>query len=152
MTGPFNPAGAQLAIPTSISHAIQRINDELNRRPSRPMTLSSGARQKLGLVQTEYLADIAQEAIRIARRGRLVTVDESHIDEAVERFASGKTGHNAATNAANTFGGLLAGAGIAMILAILFTPGKHGNLEIVTAFALSVIGFSLIMVGLFRHP
>ena len=132
-------------VPANLAQAAIRINAELTR--SAPMTLSLNARTRLEIVHAEFLGDVGQEAIRIARRSGLSTVDEAHVDMAYERISSGSTGSGWAT-AANTVGGLLSGAGIASIYSITFTPGPHGTAEIVAALLLSAVGFALVVFGL----
>ncbi len=136
-----------IAVPENILIAAQRINAELDRRSSRPMTLSPEARQRLELVHAEFLADVGREAVRIARRNRVTTVDQSHVDEANQRIGLG-AGSSAFGNVANSLGGLLAGAGIESTYAIMFTNGPHSQGETLTAIVLSVLGAALLAVGL----
>lgn len=135
-------------MPPNVAIAAKRINDELNRRPGEPMSISSRARAKLELLQTEYLADVAQDAIRAARKHELATADESHVNAAAARIGSGAGGPSPFASVANTLGGVFAGAALASTYAIMFTEDKHGTTEIVTAIALSIFGFSLLAIGL----
>jgi len=125
--------------------AAARINAELTR--SRPMSISPAARARLELVHAEFLGDVGQEAVRMARRASLATVDESHVSQAYERISSGANSNGPAT-ILNTVGGLLGGAALASIYAIAFADSPHGTAEIVTALVLSVVGFALLAVGL----
>ena len=143
-----NISAARATLPANVALAAQRINNELIRRPSKPMTFSHHARSKLEVLQTEYLADVAESAIRAARKDGLVTVDEAHVDSAAARIGSGAVGAGPVATAANTMGGLLAGAALASIYAIMFGQDAHSTAEIVTAITLSVLGFSLLAIGL----
>ena len=111
--GSFAPTGVSVALPSAaITQAMQeaasRIDKELSRRTSAPMTMSIGGRDKLTIVQTELIADIGTDAIKIARRSGVSTVDERHVDEAAARLgASEKT--NALTTIVNNVGGILVG-------------------------------------------
>jgi hypothetical protein len=132
-------------IPVNLATAAARINGELTR--SSPIALSHAARARLEAVHAEFLGDVGQESIRIARRAGLATVDESHVEKAYERISSARGGGSFSTFA-NTLGGLLSGAALASIYAIVFSAGPHGTAEIVTALLLSIVGFALLAVGL----
>jgi histone H3/H4 len=135
-------------MPANIAQAVQRIDAELNRRKRHRLALSTAATEKLELLYTEYLADIGQEAVRIARGAGLSTVDEAHVDAAAQRLAAGSSRHASFINVANAFGGVFAGGGIAIILAIAFTAGPHGLQELIAAIVLSVLGFCLLVAAL----
>jgi histone H3/H4 len=133
--------------PANLTDAAFRINKELNRRASRPMVLSPHAKNKLELVHAEYLADIGEEAIRAARRADLATVDEIHVDHAVERL--GARGNSSLVDAiCNPVGGVIAGAGVASVYAIMFTAGPHSDIERFVSIALCVIGAILLTIGI----
>ncbi len=144
MTGP----GPLPVLPAHLSLAATRIDGELRRRPAKRLSLSPDARDALALAHAEYLADLGQEAIRIARRDRLATVDQEHVEQAVRRLDQGAAKGNARTNAANSLGGVFGGAGLASAYAIVFTAGPHSTMEIVVALLLSVVGFSSLVYGL----
>ena len=132
-------------VPANLVAAAARINSELSR--SGPMSISPAARARLEAVHAEFLGDVGQEAIRIARRASLATVDESHVDEAYQRISS-KASSNGLATILNTVGGLLGGASLASIYAIAFTDGPHGTAEIITALLFSIVGFALLAIGL----
>lgn len=137
------------ALPTeTMVVAAHRINAELDRRTDQPLQLGANARECLALLHAEYLADLGQEAVRIARRSHVTTVDETHVRQASVRLGMGRVRTSALEASANTFGGVFAGAGIASVYAIMFTPGPHTTGETAVALALSVLGFVSLAVGL----
>jgi hypothetical protein len=129
------------ALMKALQEAANRIDDELERRASSPMSLSASANDKLTIVQTEILADIGTEAVKIARRQGLSTVDERHVDEAANRLGVIEKSSSLIA-AINNIGGILTGAGLAALYAILFTEGPHGSGELLMAFGLNVVGIS----------
>lgn len=133
-------------IPADLTVAAARINAELTR--SKPMSMSPAARARIEAVHAELLGDVGQEAVRVARRASLATVDESHVDEAYRRISGGASTGGGIATLFNTIGGLLAGAALASIYAIAFTSGPHGTAEIVTALIFSILGFALLAIGL----
>jgi hypothetical protein len=142
------PPNSPAAVPTNLAVAALRIDDELHRRHSSPVTLSPQAGAALEVAYAEYLADLGQEAIRIARRDRLSIVDREHVEQAVARLGLEAATGSALGNGANSIGGLLAGAGIASSYALAFTKGPHGTAEIITAIVLCIIGFSVLAIGM----
>jgi hypothetical protein len=137
-----NP-GSQL--PTNLAVAAQRIDDALNHNPNMPMVLSSQAREELEVLHGEYLGDLGQEAVRLARQEHLSTVDRTHVLDAADRLGGDPSG--VFSNVANSIGGLFAGAGLAGAYNIVFTSGKHSTAEIAAALVLSIIGFVLLAAG-----
>src|SRR5690348_6550194 len=73
-------------LPANLAAAAQRIDQALNRNPNRPMTLSSEARTELEVRHAEYLGDLGQEAVRLARQESLSTVDRTHVAQAADRL------------------------------------------------------------------
>jgi histone H3/H4 len=137
------PAG----LPQDLELAGRRIDAELRRKHNKVMSLTSDAGSALEALTSDYLADLGQEAVRLARRGRLRTVDREHVEQAAERLGMGSA-HSRIGNASNTLGGLLAGAGLAAGYAVTFTGGQHSTAEVVTAILLCIFGFSFLAVGL----
>jgi hypothetical protein len=134
------------ALEEALRDANARINAELNRRPNARMSMPKEAQDKLTLVQTEVIADIGIDAIRIARRRGLRNVDEKHVDEAASLLGVGD--HDRIwTTVMNNVGGVLLGAGLAAMYAIMFGSGIHATNEILTAWGLSVAGTVLMAVG-----
>lgn len=127
--------------------AAGRIDSELARRPSRPMSMSRQAREALALAHAEYLGALGEESVRLARRDRLTTVDAEHVDQAIRRLGQARSG-STLSDAANSLGGLLAGAGVASVYSIVFMSGPHSTAELLTALALSTMGFSSLVYGL----
>jgi hypothetical protein len=145
-TGSSFPADLQPGA-AHLAEAGQRINAELNRRPSSKMVLNVKARERLEILHAEYLADLGNEAVRIARQSNLTTVDEHHVLEAYIRIGRSSPASKIVTPV-NTIGGVVAGAGIASVRAVTFNPGPHTQLEILTAVALCVVGFILLTIGI----
>jgi histone H3/H4 len=139
---PSNPGGQ---LPANLAIAAQRIDNALNHNPNRPMTLSNEASTELEVVHAEYLGDLGQEAVRLARQEHLSTVDKTHVIQAADRI--GNDPSTVFSNVANSIGGLFAGAGLAGAYSIVFTPGKHSTAEIVVTLILSIIGFILLTAG-----
>jgi histone H3/H4 len=135
--------GSQL--PINLATAAQRIDEALNHNPNMPMALSGQARAELEILHGEYLGDLGQEAVRLARREHLSTVDRTHVLQAADRLGGDSSG--VFSNVANSIGGLFAGAGLAAAYSIVFTPGKHSIAEIVVALVFSIIGFVLLAAG-----
>jgi hypothetical protein len=111
------------------------------------MSFDPDAAKALEEASTEYLADLGQEAIRLARKDRLRTVDREHIEQASERLGMGSS-QGRLGSACSTLGGLLAGAGLAAGYAVAFTAGEHSTAEIVTAILLNIFGFFFLAVGI----
>jgi hypothetical protein len=145
-----SPVSSQnLSLPPDLASAAQAIDDELRRKPRRVMALTAEAVDALMAAQSDYLGDLGdlgREAIRLARKDRLRTVDQEHVDQAIARLGlTSKEGGLA--SAASTLGGVIAGAGGAAGYAIAFTDGPHSTAEIVTAIVLCIVGFFLLAVG-----
>ncbi len=132
--------------PPNLLVAAQRINEELLRRPQHTMAVSKLARERLELLHAEYLADLGMEAVRLARRENLHTVDQEQVDRAAESLRA--TRERNLANVANTIGGLIAGAGGASSYAVVFTSGPHSTVEVSTAIALCIIGFAILAAGI----
>jgi hypothetical protein len=126
--------------------AAARINYELT-RTNPQMSLSSAPRTRLEVVHAEFLGDVGQAPVQMARRANVATVDESHADEAYTQIGSA-AGDSPVPTIANTLGRTISGAGLASIYFIVFTSGVHGTSEIVTAVVLNVVGFVLLTLGL----
>jgi histone H3/H4 len=128
------------ALAQALDDANNRIEEELKRRKKEPpMVMSDEAKDKLATIQTEMIADVGIDAVRIARRKGLKTVDQQHVNEAASNFGLGNGGSFLGA-IVNNIGGILTGAGIASIYAIIFTPGPHGSAEVLVGYGLSVIG------------
>ena len=140
-------AGQSTSLPADLALAGQRIDAELRRKSDRVMSFDRGAARALEEASTEYLADLGQEAIRLARKDRLRTVDREHIEQAEERLGMGSSQSHLGS-ASSTLGGLLAGAGLAAGYAVAFTAGEHSTPEIVTAIILNIFGFFFLAVGI----
>jgi hypothetical protein len=109
------------------------------------MALSTEARIRLELLHAEYLGDLGTEAVRLARRDRLTTVDREHVDRASTRLGFGESGRGAST--LNSVGGVVAGIGLASAYAVTFNPGPHSTAEIVTAIVACILGAILLTAG-----
>lgn len=134
-------------VPKSLAAAARRIDIALNHspNPARRMVLSDEAKTELEVLNAEYLGDLGQEAVRLARCENLSTVDRTHVIEAAGRLNSDASG--VFSNVANSIGGLFAGAGLAGAYSIVFTSGKHSIAEIIATLAMSIIGFILLTAG-----
>jgi hypothetical protein len=142
------PNLATPGVPSILGVAAQQIQNELNRRPTSPMVLSAQATAKLGIVHTEFFGDIGTEAVRIARRAGLATVDEIHVDEAVSR-ACQESRTSVVSGAANTLGSIIAGVALAGWYAILFNQPPHSGAEyVVAAISTTLAGILLTMAFL----
>ncbi|WP_091224436.1 histone-like protein [Geodermatophilus siccatus] len=111
------------------------------------MSLDADAGAALADAHADFLTDLTREAIRLARKDRLRTVDAEHVEQAVSRLGMGSS-QSKAGSAFSTMGGLLAGAGLAGGYALAFTSGPHSTAEMVTTIALCILGFFLLAVGL----
>lgn len=138
-------------LPATLAAAAQQIEQELNRRPNRPMILSPNAGTRLSIVHAEYLGDVGEESVRIARREGLDTVDERHVNQAVNRICQGGRGSGIAT-ACNTIGSIIAGIGLAAWYAIFFTAGNnagvHSSSEYIVAAVASILAGILLTAGI----
>jgi hypothetical protein len=140
------PVGTGAQLPANLAVAAHRIDDALNHNPSKPMTLSPQASAELEVLHGEYLGDLGQEAVRVARREHLSTVDKTHVLQAADRISADSS--SVFTNVANSIGGLFAGAGLAGGYNIVLTVGKHSAAEIAVTLILSIIGFILLAAGI----
>ena len=140
------PSAADDGLQPAIDRALRRIDGELTRRAKKVMTLSPGARISLELLHPEYLGDLGQTAVRIARQDRVSTVDAVHVERAAQLLVAGGGPQYLAT-ALNSFGGLFAGLGGAVILD--FAVGNQAQPTWVTIFGivLAVVGFVAMTVG-----
>lgn len=111
------------------------------------MTLSTQAVDKLEMVHTEFFGDVGVEAIRIARRASLDTVDEVHVNEAVSRVFQGSRG-SVVSGTANMLGSIIAGIALAGWYAILFNPQPHSSGEYIVAGVLSTVAGILITISI----
>lgn len=146
MTTPGQPASNPTGqLPANLAQAAQRIDGALSHNPNRPMALSNEATMELEVLHAEYIGDLGQEAVRLARREQLSTVDRTHVLQAADRIAGDSS--TVFSNIANSIGGLFAGAGLAGAYNIVFTPSKHSTAEIVVTLILSIVGFILLTAG-----
>lgn len=138
-----------MANPASpLSEAALRISEELNRKPQFPMVMDGRAVDKLEVVHGQYLGDVGEEAVRIARRAGLSTVDSTHVVEAAELvIALQSRNRKSAPVVINTLGGLFGGAGLASAYALAFASGPHSPTEQVVGIALCVLGSILLTAG-----
>lgn len=136
-------------IQPNIALAGQRLDEELRRRRNEPMTMSAAAVEMLEVLHGEYLGDLGQESIRIARRHGLSTVDQSHVKDAAAALGSSPR-FATVSNSLNTIGGLLAGAGLAGIYSIFFSSRTTDptTSELAAAMGLSSMGILLLSVGI----
>lgn len=143
---PYSRPGGSIPLPANLAVAAQRIDNSLNHNSRRPLTLSPDARTELEILHADYLGDLGQEAVLLARRDGLSTVDRVHVTRAASRL--GTDSSNRFANVANSVGGLIAGAGIAGMYQIIFSSDKsHSTLEIAVASILSVVGFVILAAG-----
>jgi len=135
-------------VPANLVVAARRIDDELRRGPGGrgPMALSAEARASLEVVHAEYLADVGREAVRLARKDGLSTVDRSHMEKAAQRIGSA-SGSGALPGVCNTVGGLFAGAALAAAYMLVFESTTRRPIEFITVMILSILGFSLLATG-----
>jgi hypothetical protein len=134
-------------LPPNLTDAVERIDAELTRKSKKNMSLTPDAVAGLQEAHADYFADLGQEAIRLARKDRLRIVDREHVERAVARLGMGSS-QSRVGNAANTLGGLLAGAGLAGGYGLAFTAGPHSTGEIVTTIVFCILGFFVLAVGL----
>jgi hypothetical protein len=138
-----------MSTPTGpLADAARRINDELRRKPQRIMRFDPAADVELEIVHAQYVGDVGEEAVRIARRQGLVNVDASHIEQAATWInAGGNRRQGSASTVLNTFGGLIGGAGAASIYALAYNPDPHTTAEHLTGLILCVLGAILLTAG-----
>src|SRR5258708_4964952 len=121
MSGTGQPPGAPAVnLSQNLAVAAQRIDGALNHNPAKRMILSDEAATELQVLHAEYLGDLGVEAVRLAKREHLSTVDRTHVVQAADRIGGDSSGVFA--NVANSIGGLFAGAGLAGAYGIVFTP------------------------------
>lgn len=111
------------------------------------MSLSPRAAEVLEDLHSDYLAELGQQSVHLARRHRLSTVDENHVLQASEKIGGPGGRSSGLTTTANTIGGVIAGGGIASAYNVFFGPGIHTSAEFATAIALCVLGFVLLAIG-----
>lgn len=145
-----NPFGASLGGSAAASPLVEsgrRISDELNRKPQKPMALSPQAAEALEELHADYIGELGQESVRLARRTGLSTVDESHVRQAAEKIGGPGARNSGIVATANTLGGVVAGGGIASAYNLFFGSGVIDTPEIAIAIILCVVGFVLLAVG-----
>lgn len=147
MTPPGTRAQGHSASADALVEAGRRISAELNRKPRRPMALSPQAGEALEELHADYLAELGQESVRIARRNGLSTIDENHVRLACDKIGGPGGRSSASTTIANTIGGVISGAGIASVYNVFFGPGIHTSAEYATAIVLCVLGFVILTIG-----
>ena len=133
-------------LPTHLGVAARRIDDALNHNPDRPITLSVDARTELEVLHAEYLGDLGQEAVRMARKERHSTVDRVHVMNAADRLREDSS--SKLSNILNSVGGIAAGAGISSVYSILFSHSHHSTAEIAFGITTSVLGAILLAIGI----
>lgn len=143
------PEGSK-EVPLNLVVAAQRINWELERRSDDVMTLSGQAREQLELLHGEYLADLGELAIRIARQDNLATVDRSHVNEANARLIAGSENTSVSEAVTNTLGGLTGGAALASAYSLIFTPGPHSAAEGYVAAILGILSAVFLTIYFMR--
>jgi histone H3/H4 len=146
LSAPPAPPPPTPPLPTHLGVAARRIDDALNHNPSRPITLSADARTELEVLHAEYLGDLGQEAVRMARKERHSTVDRTHVINAAERLQEDTS--NKFSSIMNSVGGIAAGAGISSVYSILFSRSHHSTAEIAFGIVVSVIGAVLLAIGI----
>lgn len=136
-------------IQSNLAVAGQRIEEELHRKRNKPVTMSQGAVEMLEALHGEYLGDLGQVSIRIARRQGLSTVDESHVLDASRSLGSSPTS-TVVGNSLNTVGGVFSGAGLAGLYGVFFSAraSEATTTEMVAATLLSLLGIALLSVGI----
>lgn len=136
-------------IPYTVQQAGARMQAELDRNPSQPLTFSPAALVTLGDKYAEHLGDMGVEAIRLARNSRLITVDPEHVRRASSRLTSDSSKVNTFANICLTFGGAAVGIGGAGLYNIAFEggPNKHSLTEILIATSFSIVGLGFLMWG-----
>ena len=112
------------------------------------MALSPGARVALEVFHPEYLGDLGQTAVRLARADRVTTVDAVHVERAAQVLITGSGPQYVAT-VLNSFGSLAAGAGVATVIDFISTSAETTQPVPVTVagIILSVVGFAMMTVG-----
>lgn len=132
----------------AIDRALRRIDAELSRRPKRLLTISAGARVALEISHPEYLADLGQLAVRLARSDRVSTVDAIHVERAAQLLVTG-TGPQVLATVLNSLGSLFAGVGGAIVVDFATDPTKQPVPVTIVGIVLSVLGFTVLSAGIF---
>lgn len=130
-----------------ILDAANRIQLELNRKyPA--LRLDSGAADELETAYADYMALVGQEAVRSARRDRLSSVDRTHVQRSVQRLDQGRTSRSGISEAGNTVGSVLAGAGLSLLVSILTSGESLEPTPVIVGVALSIVGSVLVSLAL----
>jgi hypothetical protein len=116
-----------------------------------PKAFSEQAVRELAIQQADFLEDVGLDAINLARRNQADYVSASDIQTAEASLRS-----RALTFPARLFepvGGLIAGAGLAQLYAVLSAPKSSppSTLGYVIAAASTIIGIALVVFGLARR-
>ena len=135
------------ALPPDLAAAGHSIDKELRRKPRKVMTMTADAGDALAEAHAEFLGDLGREAIRLARKDGLRTVDRVHVEQAAGRLGTGSSESKVGT-AFSTMGGLLGGIGLAAAWNLAFGSGLHSTGEQIATIAVCVVGFVLLAVGL----
>jgi histone H3/H4 len=129
----------------ALNRALSRIRAEFD--GGRPSDLSDEARAALLDAHAEFLEELGIEAVRAARRDRSDVVSASHIDDA--RTIVRDPADNRRLRAIGATGGILAGAGVGQLLAVL-SEADPSPLGYLLATAALVLGCVLLALALGR--
>lgn len=130
-----------------IETAVQDIQSELLRKKSRPMVIGSSARVALDDFYSEHLRSIGTDAVRIARREGLETVDSRHVRMASERWSNPSV-RSWRKDFAITLGGLVAGIGGTEMYALLSADSPITPVEYTVNLAFLLSGTVALVFGL----
>jgi hypothetical protein len=137
----------QAPLSPNLGRAAHRIDSELRRNPNKVMSLRSEAATALEDYNTEFLANLGEQSIRLARAERLRTVDEEHVHRTFSRLGLNSDSAKMST-AGNTLGSLIAGLGLASAWDIFFDSAQHSTAETITVFLLCMLGIALVVFSL----
>jgi hypothetical protein len=103
------------------------------------MRLSPEAWAKIQEFHASYLGDLGTEAVRIARRSGVRTVDESHVIDSHKRIAV-PSRRSAWATVLFGLGGMVLGVGLTTMYGLKFNPGEHTINEALVAMAIVIAG------------
>jgi hypothetical protein len=127
-----------------VDHALSLMRDALSAHPL-PRTFSKSAWTELLKRESEFVAELGLESIRLARQKRCDVVSASDVGEADGSIR--RAGLTSLLVGLQTIGGVLAGAGVSGIIAVLGEKHPKGDL-LALAGAGVVVGVALMMFTL----
>jgi histone H3/H4 len=131
-----------------LERVLARLTEDLQ-RPDGPSEFSDRSLSTLLERQTHYLEALGLEAIRVARRAHADTVSAADVENAARAIQGGPRGR--LSRVLDPLGGLLAGAGLSQLYAVLSAASDSpSTLAYVLAAVSTVAGIAMLAFSIGR--